>query len=205
MKSFHDLVQIRAGGGRLRSCLGAILAAVLLAFSPGLTGVARAQVVPSGDAGGARLAAGGTFSGYNLSYGSVKVMGGTAFVDSDTLLHIGFEGEARWLTLHLPSDQNGPGADEQAETYLIGPRYSRFYGRFQPYVKALIGGGHFNYPYNFASENDLVVAPGAGLDYRITRRIRWRAVDFEYQFWPQFNFGQMTSYGLSSGLKIKIF
>ena len=45
----------------------------------------------------------------------------------------------------IVSDQ-GPGADESAKTYMAGPRYSRYYGRFQPYVKGLIGIGQFNYP-----------------------------------------------------------
>jgi hypothetical protein len=167
--------------------------------------MAHAQAVPAADAGGVRLSAGGTASGYYLDYGKMKIMGATAFVDFDTLRHYGFEGEARWLAFHLPSDQNGPVADEHATTYMVGPRYSRYYGRFQPYAKALVGIGQFNYPYNFAKETDLVVAPGGGLDYRLTRRIRWRAVDFEYQIWPQFQYGRMSSYGLSTGLRIKIF
>jgi hypothetical protein len=50
-----------------------------------------------------------------------------------------------------------------------------------------------------------VVAPGGGTDFRLTRRVRWRVVDFEYQFWPQFQFGMMSSVGVSTGLRIKIF
>jgi hypothetical protein len=88
---------------------------------------------------------------------------------------------------------------------MAGPRYSRYYGRFQPYVKGLVGIGQFNYPYNLAKETGLVVAPGGGVDYRLTNRIRWRAADFEYQIWPQFNFGRMSSFGLSTGLRIKLF
>jgi hypothetical protein len=109
-----------------------------------------------------RLSAGGTVSGYVLGYGNVKVLGASAFVDVDTLRHFGFEGEARWLVFHLKADQNGPAADEHAATYMIGPRYSRNYGRFQPYAKALVGFGQFNYPYNLGTDNDLVVAPGGG-------------------------------------------
>jgi hypothetical protein len=71
-------------------------------------------------------------------------------------------------------------------------------------VKGLVGIGQFNYPYNYAKETDLVVAGGGGVDYRLTNRIRWRAADFEYQMWPQFTFGRMSSYGLSSGIRIMI-
>jgi len=205
MSSFHSFVQARIGKTGLRPCRGLALLFLLLAVCSGLASMARAQVVPAADAGGVRLSAGGTASGYYLNYGEMKIMGATAFVDFDTLRHFGLEGEARWLAFHLPDDQHGPAADEHATTYLAGPRYSRYYGRFQPYAKALVGIGQFNYPYNFAKETDLVVAPGGGFDYRLTHRIRWRAVDFEYQIWPQFQYGRMSSYGLSSGLRIKIF
>jgi hypothetical protein len=171
----------------------------------GLSRTAHAQTAPAADAGGMRLSAGGTASGYQLGYGNVKILGASAFVDGDTRRHWGFEGEARWLVFHWKVSDQGPGADENAKTYMAGPRYSRYYGRFQPYVKGLVGIGQFNYPYNFAKETDLVIAPGGGFDYRLTNRIRWRAVDLEYQLWPQFNYGQMSSFGLSTGLRVKIF
>jgi hypothetical protein len=205
MKSFHSFVQAWGGRPGLRLCREALWPIVLLAVCLGLGRIAQAQAVPAADAGGMRFSAGGTVSGYELGYGQVKLLGGSAFVDADTLRHFGFEGEARWLTFHLPADQKGPAADEHAATYLAGLRYSRYFGRLQPYAKGLVGIGQFNYPYNLAKENDLVIAPGGGVDFRISRRIRWRAVDFEYQIWPQFTYGQMSSYGLSTGLRIKIF
>lgn len=204
MKSFHHFVQAWGGKLGLRPCRDAFLPVVLLTVCLGPAPATRAQAVPAADAGGMKLSAGGTASGYYLGYGEMKILGASAFVDADTLRHFGFEGEARWLVFHLKADQQGPAADEHATTYMAGPRYSRYYGRFQPYVKGLVGLGQFNYPYNYAKENDLVVAPGGGVDFRLTRRIRWRAVDFEYQFWPQFHYGLMSSYGLSTGIRIKI-
>jgi len=159
---------------------------------------ASAQAVPAADAGGMRLSAGGAVSAYYLGYGKERIGGASAFVDFDTLRHFGFEGEARWLQFHQTDDIN-------AATYMAGPRYSRYFGRFQPYVKVLAGLGQFNYPYHYGRDNDLVVAPGGGVDFRITRRIRFRAVDFECQVWPQFHYGTMYSYGLSTGLRVKIF
>jgi hypothetical protein len=205
MKSFHSFVQAWDGNPELRLFRDAFLPVLLLAACLGPGRAAHGQVVPAADAGGMRLSAGGTASGYYLDYGEMKILGASAFVDSDTLRHFGVEGEARWLVFHLPADQKGPAADEHATTYLAGPRYSRYYGRFQPYAKGLVGIGQFNYPYNFARETDLVVAPGGGVDFRLTRRVRFRAVDFEYQFWPQFNYGRMSSFGLSTGIRIKIF
>jgi hypothetical protein len=171
----------------------------------GLGGAAHAQAVPAAEAGGARLSAGGTASAYILGYGHIKVAGASVFVDADTLRHFGIEAEARWLPIHGPHDQSGPGVDETASTYLAGLRYSRYFRRFQPYAKGLVGIGRFTYPYNLATETDLVIAPGGGVDFRITRRIRWRVADFEYQFWPQFTYGQMSSYGVNTGIRVKIF
>ena len=72
-------------------------------------------------------------------------------------------------------------------------------------MKALAGVGEFNFPYNYATGSYLVVAPGGGLDYRINRLIRIRVADFEYQLWPQFTYGSMSSFGVSTGIRVRIF
>ena len=199
MKSFHHFVPAWRGIHWLLPFRAAILSIVLLAACLETTSAAHAQAAPSADRGGLTLSAGGTASGYYMGYGEQKLLGASAFVDVDGRRHLGVEGEARWLIFH---QTNG----EHATTYAIGPRCSMYYGRFQPYVKGLVGLGQFNYPsYTLAKDNDLVVAPGGGVDFRLTRGIRLRAVDFEYQIWPQFHYGLMSSYGLSTGLRIKIF
>lgn len=157
-----------------------------------------AQVVAGGDVGGATISAGATASGYYVQYGDQKMVGVSAFVDADTRRRIGLEVEGRWLEFHEM-------ANVHTETYTIGPRYHLTFGRFQPYVKGLVGFSEFNFPYNYAHGSYLVLAPGGGLDFRLTHRIRIRAADFEYQYWPQFTYGAMTSYGVSTGLKILIF
>jgi hypothetical protein len=215
MKNYHSIVDAFNGRPALPRCPGRDLRSrfrrgALLAFFLGALCLlaslsASAQAAPAADKGGLRLSAGVTFSAYELGYGQVKIFGESAFVDADTLRHFGVEGEGRLLNFHLKSYAGGPGGSERANTYLIGPRYSRYYGRFQPYAKALVGFGQFTYPYGLARETDLVVAGGGGLDYRLTNRIRWRAADVEYQFWPQFTFGRMSSYGVSSGIRFKIF
>jgi hypothetical protein len=203
MKSFYHFMQARGGWLRLRPCSEVLIPVVLMAACLG--SVVHAQVAPSADEGGLKLSAGGTASGYILGYGKVKVLGGTVFFDADTTRHFGVEVEARMLPLHTKSERTGPAADEHATTYLAGLRYSRYYGRrFQPYAKGLAGIGMFNYPYNFAKETDLVAAMGGGVDYHLTRKIIWRAVDFEYQLWPQFTYGKMSSYGVSTGIRVKI-
>jgi hypothetical protein len=100
----------------------------------------------------------------------------------------------------------GAGVFVDDTTYLIGPRYSfNGYRRFRPYVKGLVGDGEFNFPYNYGHGSYLVVAPGGGVDFRVNRRLRLRLADFEYQYWPNFSFGALTNYGVSAGLKIRIF
>lgn len=156
------------------------------------------QVAPAGDVGGYNLTVGATATGDILEYGSRKMLGIAAIADLDTRRRIGIEGEAQWLMVHQT-------ANVHTTTYLIGPRYHMTFGRFQPYAKGLIGFGQFNYPYNLGTDNDFVVAPGGGLDFRVTKRIRIRVADFEYQIWPGFHYGTLTSYGLSTGIRVRIF
>jgi hypothetical protein len=176
----------------------AIFPVVLLAVFLALAPRSSAQVLPSADAGGLNLSAGVTGSGYYLQYGERKMLGATGFVDLDSRRHLGVEGEARWLVFHQT-------ADVHAATYAIGPRYHVNMGRFQPYAKALVGIGQFNFPYNYGHGNYLVVAPGGGVDYRLNNRIRLRLADLEYQYWPQFTYGAMTSVGVSTGIRVRIF
>jgi hypothetical protein len=209
MKILHGFGEMWSGKMGLRPGCKAIFPAVLLVVSLAMARPASAQVVPSADAGGFTLSAGGTASGYYLQYGEVKIFGATGFVDLETRRHLGIEGEARWLMFHLTN--NIATNDIHAATYAIGPRYSLHpIGRFRPYAKALVGIGQFNFPYNDGHDNTLVVAPGGGVDYRINRRIRLRLADVEYQYWPQFAYSKtftvgMSSFGVSSGIRVNIF
>jgi opacity protein-like surface antigen len=133
-----------------------------------------------------------------VQYGEQKLVGITAFFDADSARRIGIEGEGRWLEFH-------ESASVHAETYMIGPRYHFDIGRFQPYVKGMVGFGEFNFPYNFAHGSYLLVAAGGGVDYRLSRRWSVRLADVEYQNWPQFTFGSMTSVGVSAGIRYRIF
>lgn len=182
---------------RRKKSLGA-LAALAFTLCLGLPAAARAQVAPAADAGGAIISAGGMASGSYLQYGERKMLGITGFVDADTKRRIGIEAEGRWIDFHQT-------ANVHAETYSIGARYHFDINRFQPYVKGLAGFGHFNFPYNLAHGSYLVITAGGGVDYALTRRIHIRAVDFEYQDWPQFTYGAMGSATVSTGLRVRIF
>ena len=170
---------------------------LLIAFVVAGSRGASAQAVESAEAGRATMSVGMAVSGFTLGYGERKILGLTAWVDADTIRRLGIEGEVRRLDYHQV-------ANVHAETYLGGVRYHFNRGRMQPYVKALGGLGHFNFPYNFATGNYLVVAGGGGVDYYLNRRWAARA-DFEYQDWPQFTFGAMNSVGATIGVRYRIF
>jgi hypothetical protein len=173
---------------------------VLVAGSLGLlfAVAARGQVVESANAGRLNISAGGTASGYYVQYGERKMLGITGFVDLDARSPWGIEAEGRWLEWRQT-------ANVHAETYSIGPRYHKNMGKFQPYVKGMIGFGNFNFPYNLAHGRYLVATGGGGVDYQISPRVHFRAVDVEYQYWPEFTFGAMTTFGISSGIRVRIF
>lgn len=198
MKSLHSFVRERRGDSGYWFGGQAVFFTALVASCLAGPLTLSAQVVPSADAGGSRLTVGATATGYSLQYGERKMLGVAAIADIDTSRRIGIEGEAQWLIFHQT-------ASVHTATYLIGPRYHMTFGKFQPYAKGLIGFGQFNYPYNLGQDTDLAIAPGGGVDFRLTRRVRLRLADFEYQFWPQFHYGALSSYGVSSGIRVRIF
>ena len=178
-----------------------VLPAMVLAFCFNLAQTAAGQVVPAGDEGGVRLSVGVAASGFTLNYGEQKLLGGTVFLESDTRRHLSAEAEVRTLKFH---DTN----DISATTYLAGMRYFRDFGRFQPYAKGLAGFGHANLAFSLGQANSLVITPGGGVDFLLTRRIHLRLADFEYQLWPQAVYGTAAAFhsiGISSGIRFRVF
>jgi len=198
MKSTDQFTGAAGRKPELRLARRAVFMAVLLFACLGLARNASAQVVFAGDEGGLTLTAGATASGYEVQYGEQKLLGIAAVVDVDTRRRFGLEAEGRWLMFHETNQLH-------ATTWMAGPRYHFTRGKFQYYGKGLVGVGQFYFPYNLAQGNYLVIAPGGGVDYRWTRRVSFRLADVEYQFWPQFTFGSMSSYGVSAGVLYHIF
>jgi hypothetical protein len=175
--------------------LAAVFTVAFIALA--MAGNAHAQVAASASAGGFGLSAGVAGSGEYVQYGERKMVGITGFVDFDTMHHLGLEGEARFVQFRET-------ADVHFSTYSAGVRYRKNLGRFQPYVKGLLGEGFFNFPYNYATGHYMVVTAGGGIDYRINRKIHIRAADAEWQYWPQFTYGALTNYGVSTGIRFSI-
>ena len=198
MKSSYQSGNVARKNLGMRLVRHAVLMTLLLAALLGTARTASAQVVFAGDKGGININVGATGSGYEVQYGEQKLLGVAGLVDVDTKRHFGIEAEGRFLMFHNPDQL-------QARTYVGGARYHFDMGRFQVYGKGLVGVGQFTFPYNYAHGNYLVIAPGAGVDYRLTRRISARLADFEYQVWPQFTYGSMSSYGVSVGVRYRVF
>ena len=139
---------------------------------------------------------GGTFSQFQGDYGQRTISGGSAYVDTNLFWNTGVETEARRMWY--------PNFGEREETLMAGPRWSFRRSGFVPYVKVLVGGGRFVFPYKYGVGNYFAVAPGAGVDLRVGRRLRLRLVDFEYQEWPGFTYGALHPYGISAGLSFQV-
>ena len=181
-----------------RTLVTAVLVCSILSFWLSMPGRAHGQVVPAGDAGKLMISAGGTASGAYVQYGERKMLGMTGFVDIDSRSPFGVELEGRWLEWNQT-------ANVHLETYSLGPRYHKNFGNLNPYAKGLLGYGNFNFPYNLATGRYLMVTAGGGIDYHLTKRVYLRAADFEYQYWPQFTYGAMSTVSISSGIRVRIF
>ncbi len=123
---------------------------------------------------------GGTFVNGNSDYERSRFNGYSIFADLD--FHKGFGAEVKYQYIS-DYDQN---LKTYERTYEVGGRYSRHYGRYQPYAKLMIGRGVFNYPYSVANLASNMGAIGGGVDVHLTRRFSARA-DYEYQRWFGFS------------------
>lgn len=182
---------IRVGLGRV------LLGALFMSLFALTTRLSFCQAVESANAGGVSGWGGASVSEFHFKYGEMNATGISGFVDIDTIRHLGVEAEARWLCCH-------GAASMQAETYLLGPRYHFNVRKFQLYTKGLVGEGEFSFPYHYAHGHYIVIAGGGGVDYQLSHRVSLRAGDFEYQYWPGFTFGSMSSIGISMGIRYRV-
>lgn len=172
------------------------LAVILLSLA---TRHAPAQAaLPTASGPGGYLAVGGGASLFQSDYGRRDLAGLVAYADINPAWRFGIELEARTLRYHAAEDVT-------EASYLIGPRISfRPASRLRPYAKFLLGDGRIVLPYHYATGSFLAYAPGAGVDFQLKDRVTLRLVDFQYQIWPDFSFGQLHPYGISAGLSFRL-
>jgi hypothetical protein len=160
--------------------------------------LASAQVAPSAYRAGDSLSVGGAIDASREGYADHKLLGASVWVDANLTPHYGAEAEITWMNFHQQQNLH-------YELYMGGPRYSfRDFGRWRPYAKFLVGNGQFNFPFNEAHGGYLVLAPGGGVEFRLTPKWRLRVADFEYQDWPQFTYGSISSWQGSAGIRYTI-
>jgi len=209
-----------------------VLTALLLLAGAALsTSTLGAQAVPSATARQFSLTAGGTFSlfqpdfvggnsaqsnGQSLIYG---IDGPGGFIDVRFRRWVQFEAEGRWMRFNTRGASSANNVNAVPEdNYLVGPRFPIRVGRFNPYAKVL--GGYGVTKLLNASQmagNSLggfALAYGVGTDYRLSKHLSLRLIDFEVQRWsltpPASTTGVTKSltiqpYGISAGISYKIF
>jgi opacity protein-like surface antigen len=167
----------------------------------------HAQTVPSATSGQFSITAGGMASAFQPDYAggfvsgesANRLYGAGAFVDVKFNRWFQVEAEGRWLRFNQFVDIN-------ETNYLIGPRLPiHRFGRFTPYVKAMVGYGLMNFEFNEATGRFTALAYGGGVDVKLTRRISARG-DFEFQQWPLWIGNQeLHPYGASAGISYRVF
>jgi hypothetical protein len=173
--------------------------AILFVLLAAGTSLGRAQVAPSATARQFGLSAGGLGTFFQPDYGPNNLYGVGAYVDLKFTRWIQLEGEGRWLRLNQY-------ANVYEDNYLGGPRIPiRRFWRATPYGKVLVGAGVLNFQYNIAHGRFTDIAYGGGVDIDVTRHLTVRAIDFEYQQWPNWVDGTLSPYGFSAGMSYRIF
>ena len=152
-----------------------------------------AQALPTASGSGAALSVGVGLANYKIDYGQRWLGGVQGWVDANPWWWGGVEVEGRSLRYNLDLNTH-------ASTLLAGPRISLSARAIEPYVKVLAGQGQLHFPYSYAHGTYLAVSGGGGVDLHLGRRLQVRVVDVEYQRWPGFTYGSMSSYGISAGV-----
>jgi len=114
-----------------------------------------------------------------------RISGITGYVTFDIRGHIGIEADIHMLSIITPNDF-------AESSYLLGARYVWHRRHLDPYVKVLGGIGRTSIQQPSQTYvpgtpgTYMAIAAAGGLDIRLSHHINVRAIDFEYQTWPNF-------------------
>jgi hypothetical protein len=169
---------------------------------------AHAQAAESATARQFTITAGGMVSGFNphddnqTAYvgGSNYLIGLGTYVDVHFTHWIQLEGEARWLRFNEY-------VGEHQDNYFLGPKIPiHRFGRADLYGKVMIGIGKMTFPYNYGYGTFTALAYGGGVDYKLSRKLTLRPIDFEFQQWPAWlSNSSLYPYGISVGVGYRVF
>jgi len=160
----------------------------------GLSLFAHSQATPTATGRGGAMQIGVDASYIQPDYGPKSAKGLGIYGTYDLTQHFGVEGNIHF-SVWTPSDF-------AENSYLFGPRYVFHKNRFHPYAKVLFGIATFSTQFDNRPNYLLkygVYDFGGGLDIKATRRVNIRAIDFEYQKWPNFSPNSLSPYLVTIG------
>ena len=163
-----------------RSLVVLALAALFFAATSKLQG----QALPTASRTGILQAGFGVSNAQSDEF-SPRISGITGYVTFDIRQHLGVEADIHMLSIITPNDF-------AERSYMLGVRYVLHHGHLDPYIRVSGGIGQ-----TLIQQPSTAYAPGtpgtymaiagaAGLDIRLSHHINVRAIDFEYQTWPNF-------------------
>lgn len=122
----------------------------------------------------------------------------------DTGVFVAYTGKVFGVEADAADTVRDPGGIR--ESYIVaGPRIQYRGRRYTVYGKAQVGAGHFNgdraQP-TLSGHSFLVENYGAGLEFSLSRHLKLRAIDADYQIWPSFYTNRLTPIHLGSGLAL---
>jgi hypothetical protein len=177
-----------------------------------------AQVVPAATARQVTITAGGMASIFQPDFAgrwsastslpvpessTQPLFGAGAYVDVKLSRWVQLEAEARWQRFN---EYYGIYQDN----YLAGPRFPVYrFKKATVYAKALGGFSKMNFGTYYGQTAGhgrfTDVAFGGGVDIKMTHRLSIRALDAEYQYFPDWGNTTLSPYGASVGIGYRIF
>jgi hypothetical protein len=122
-----------------------------------------------------------------------------AYVDVKLTHWVQLEAEGRWLRFNQFDGIH-------QDNYLIGPRVPVYhFRRANVYAKTLVGLSKMTLDSTGDHGRFTTLAFGGGMDVKLTKRVSFRAADFEYQYWPTWGNSTLSPYGASMGVSYQIF
>lgn len=162
-------------------CLVVLSLAVLFAAA---SSQLQGQALPTASRTGILQVGGGVSNAQTDEFES-RISGIMVYATFDIRKHLGIEADIHMLNIITPNDF-------AEASYLGGVRYVWRFRHVDPYVKVLAGIGqtYLQPPYDTHAPGTpgsyMVLAGAGGIDIRLPHHINVRAIDFEYQMWPNF-------------------
>lgn len=191
----------RGCSGRHRSNEGPILNKAVFAVSFALlvtSALARGQALPTASREPIEIGAAFSFGSPGYQETPTYVEGVTIFANAPIFRRLGAEIDVHLDSIITPIDVG-------ENTYLIGPRFSIVHeNQVTIYAKAVGGLGSIAYQSGLYShphsDSYGVFAAGAGIEFRLTPKLNVRAIDLEFQDWPNFPGGALHPVVASIGI-----